>query len=96
VAPRNGTDEVRPAPDPLDDYPVDPAEAQHDRRHAQMAVVIHAPEDWPTGKFCRNCHARWPCRLCRWGVQVLQAAGWADADIVALVRRAEAGELPWS
>ena len=74
---------------------VDPATVARDLLAAQKAVVIHRPEQWPSGTFCVNCHARWPCRLCRWGVAVLQANGWTNEDITNLVRRARAGDISW-
>jgi hypothetical protein len=49
----------------LDDYPVDLERIRADLPYAQRAVVIHQGEDWPTGRFCRNCHSRYPCRLAR-------------------------------
>jgi hypothetical protein len=84
--------------DPLpDDYPVptDRLLAQRDLRYGQMAVVIHRREDWPSGPVCRNCHGAWPCRLHRWGLQVLWSAGWSTTDIVHLVRQADSGQVPW-
>ena len=74
---------------------IDQATAARHLIVAQKAVVIHRPEQWPTGNFCVNCHARWPCRLCRWGVAVLQANRWTTEDITSLVRRAQAGEISW-
>jgi hypothetical protein len=81
--------------DVLDDYPVDLERIRDDLPYAQRAVVIHQGEDWPTGRFCRNCHDRYPCRLARWGVGVLQAAGWTSTRMAELLARAEAGEVPW-
>lgn len=92
----NGIHEQRPDADPLDELSVDPERVEQDLGLAQRAVVIHQGELWPTGRFCRNCHARWPCRLYRWGHLVLWLAGWREADIAHLVRRAEAGEVPWT
>ncbi len=83
-----------PDDDP-DDVPVDAATAHLDVRFAQRAVVVHGPEVWPGGAVCRNCHAAWPCRVCRWGVAVLHAVGWTDEEIVALVDRARNGDVPW-
>jgi hypothetical protein len=78
------------------DYPVNLETIRQDVPYAQRAVVIHQGEDWPTGRFCRNCHARFPCRLVRWGVGVLQMAGWTSRDMARLVERAEVGEVPWT
>jgi hypothetical protein len=80
--------------DPLDDFPVDPSTVHRDLRLAQRAVVVHTAEEWPTGTFCVNCHDRYPCVLRRWGLAVLHAAGWTEADIAELTRRAAAGEMP--
>jgi hypothetical protein len=82
--------------DLLDDYRVDLETIREDVPYAQRAVVIHQGEDWPTGRFCRNCHDRYPCRLARWGVGVLQTAGWTSERMARLVARAEAGEVPWA
>lgn len=67
-----------------------------DLRFGQMALVIHQPIDWPAGPACRNCHGRWPCRIYRWGLDVVIAAGWSTGDITELLTRAAAGEVPWS
>jgi hypothetical protein len=95
IAQRNET--IQDAGDPLDDYPVptDPAEAERDLGYGQMAVVIHLGEDWPSGRVCRNCHARWPCGLYRWGFRVLSVAGWTPDDIAHLPARAAGGDVPW-
>lgn len=80
----------------LDDYRVDLERIRDDLPYAQRAVVIHQGEDWPTGRLCRNCHERYPCRLARWGIGVLQVAGWARERIAVLVARAESGDVPWA
>jgi hypothetical protein len=90
-----GSSAIEAYADELDEYPVDTVNAERDVRYAQKALVIHQGEDWPTGRFCRNCHARFPCRLARWGVRVLVAAGWTSRDMAHLVERAEAGDVPW-
>lgn len=79
-----------------DDYPVNLEAIRQDLPNAQRAVVIHQGEDWPAGRFCRNCHAPYPCRLARWGVGVLHVAGWTNKRIAQLAEQAEAGELPWT
>jgi hypothetical protein len=63
---------------------------------AQKAVAIHAPERWPQVVYCRNCHNRWPCQPCRWGVGLLYAAGWGPDDLVELRQRVTNGEQPWA
>jgi hypothetical protein len=80
----------------LDDIPIDVGQARFDIGYAQRAVIVHQGQDWPGGRFCQNCHGRWPCRMCRWGVRVLLLGGWSHDDIRHLVARARAGELPWS
>jgi hypothetical protein len=80
----------------VDEYLVDPGRARLDVRYAIRAVVVHVTEDWPGGRYCRNCKAVAPCGLCQWGARVLEAAGWRGEDVLDLVRRAEAGEVPWS
>jgi hypothetical protein len=92
---RNGRDR---ASDPVDDYPVpdDPLLARRDLRYGQMAVVIHQAEQWPDGPLCRNCRGRWPCRLYRWGFQLLTVAEWTPADIRHLQAQADAGVVPWT
>jgi hypothetical protein len=80
----------------VSDYPVDLEAVRADLSYAKRAVVIHQGEDWPSGRFCRNCHARFPCRLARWGMSVLQVAGWTSERIAELPRKAEAGDVPWA
>jgi hypothetical protein len=91
----SGGNAVEARADELDEYPVDMVNAERDVRYAQMAVVVHQGEDWPSGRFCRNCHARFPCRLARWGFRTLAAAGWTSRDMARLVERAKAGDVPW-
>jgi hypothetical protein len=62
---------------------------------AKRMVAIHQDEQWPSGRFCRNCHARYPCRWHRWGLNVLFTAGWNETDIAALLSRVAAGDVPW-
>jgi hypothetical protein len=63
------------------DYPVYLETIRQDLPYAKRAVVVHQGEDWPSGRYCRNCHARFPCRLARWGLGVLGAAGWTSERI---------------
>jgi hypothetical protein len=88
--------EPQPAGELPADYSVSLETLREDLPYAQRAVVIHQGEDWPTGRFCRNCHARYPCRLARWGVNVLQVAGWTSERIAQLVAQAKAGKVPWA
>ncbi len=63
---------------------------------AKRAVVVHALAAWPHGEFCANCHARFPCRLRRWGRRVLAVAGWTAADVGHLMAYAQrTGRPPW-
>jgi hypothetical protein len=81
--------------DPLFDVPLEQVMAEQNLRYGQMAVVIHQGEDWPAGRFCRNCHARFPCRLALWGARVLEAAGWTTVDVAHMLGRAKSGDVPW-
>ncbi len=77
-------------------YPVNIDHAAADVTAAIKAVTIHVAEDWPDGRFCRNCHARHPCRLRRWGERVLQAAGWNDVNTIRPPERASHDNPPWT
>jgi hypothetical protein len=90
----NGTDELRPV-SPLDEYVIIVNPTNRDVAAAERMVIVHQPEDWVTGRFCQNDHTRWPCRLYRWGVNVLLTAGWSEDDVAALVDRAKRGDMPW-
>nr|WP_230416879.1 hypothetical protein [Micromonospora tarapacensis] len=57
-----------------------------DVRLAVRAVVVHAAEEWPSGALCRNDGARFPCRLHRWGRQVLLNHGLNERQLDALIR----------
>jgi hypothetical protein len=59
---------------------------------ARTMLAVHVPQSWPTGLFCGNCRQRHPCRTRRWGREILWTAGWTEAEIEALDRRAG----PWS
>ncbi len=79
-----------------EDYPVDLATVHLDQDIAQKAVIVHVAQDWPGGRLCRNCGEHWPCRLARWGVNVLLAGEWSHEDITTLIEHAKAGEVPWA
>jgi hypothetical protein len=87
---------AHPRTDARDDYPVNLEAIRQDLPYAQRAVVIHQSEDRPAGQFCRNCHARYPCRLARWGVVVLHVAGWTNKRIAQFAEQAEAGGVTWT
>jgi hypothetical protein len=84
MASAGGANEVRSIGGPLDEYAVITAPNCRDIAVAERLVIVHKGEDWPTGCFCRNCHARYPCRLSWWGTNVLLAAEWSEADIAEL------------
>jgi hypothetical protein len=48
-------------------------------------VVTHAPQQWPSGVFCRNDREAYPCRLGRRGRRVLLVAGVPQERLAALV-----------
>jgi hypothetical protein len=87
---------ARAAGDVLAGYPVNLETIRQDLPYARRAVVIRQGEDWPAGRFCRNCRARWPCRLARWGWAVLRIVGWTAGDMRRLVERAVAGDVRWT
>jgi hypothetical protein len=91
----NGTDEAWPTADLLAEFSIDPEKVDQDVELAERMVVVHQTEQWPTGTFCRNDRARWPCRLYRWGHLVLWLSGWREKEIAKLICKAEAGEVPW-
>ncbi|MEV1286928.1 hypothetical protein [Micromonospora sp. NPDC049679] len=62
-----------------------------DERFAVLAVVVHAAEEWPAGPVCRNERVPHPCRLNRWGREVLRLRGLSDAQIDELPQTAVAG-----
>jgi hypothetical protein len=94
MANANGTDELRSVSS-LDEYVVMVSPTDRDVAAAERVVIVHQAEEWVTGRFCRNDHTHWPCRLYRWGVNVLLTAGWGEGDIAELVERAQSGEVPW-
>ncbi|MFU8873104.1 hypothetical protein [Micromonospora sp. SL4-19] len=61
-----------------------------DVRLAIRAVLVHAPEEWPTGPLCRSDRTPYPCLLHRWGRRVLRSRGLADDVIDELATRGEA------
>jgi hypothetical protein len=91
----NGTSQAHDAGS-LDEFRVPLDVTAQDLACAKRLVVVHQAEEWPTGRFCRNDHTRHPCRLYRWGVNVLLAGRWSEADIAELVGKVKAGELPWA
>ncbi|GAB3849794.1 hypothetical protein GCM10029963_34910 [Micromonospora andamanensis] len=76
--------------DPIDqilgELPVPTPLTPEDVRLAVRAVVVHAAEEWPSGALCRNDGARFPCRLHRWGRQVLLNHGLNERQLDALIR----------
>ncbi|WP_327039194.1 hypothetical protein [Micromonospora maris] len=76
--------------DPIDqilgELPVPTPLTPEDVRLAVRAVVVHAAEEWPSGALCRNDGSRFPCRLHRWGRQVLLNHGLNERQLDALIR----------
>ncbi|WP_241825105.1 hypothetical protein [Micromonospora sp. CB01531] len=60
-----------------------------DVRLAIRAVLVHAPEEWPTGPLCRSDRTPHPCLLHRWGRRVLRSRGLPDDVIDDLRGRGE-------
>ncbi len=60
-----------------------------DIKLAIRAVLVHAPEQWPTGPLCRSDRTPYPCLLHRWGRQVLRSRGLPDDVIDKLATRGE-------
>jgi len=69
----------------LGDIPLPPYVTAEDVTFAVRAITVHAPEQWPEGPRCRNDRAPHPCRLHRWGRQVLDLRGLTDRQIHTLV-----------
>ncbi|MEU8262143.1 hypothetical protein AB0C02_16135 [Micromonospora sp. NPDC048999] len=61
-----------------------------DVKLAIRAVLVHAPEEWPTGPLCRSDRTPYPCLLHRWGRRVLRSRGLPDGVIDRLAERGEA------
>ncbi|MFJ6195391.1 hypothetical protein [Micromonospora sp. NPDC092111] len=57
------------------DFPVSIPVTDEDLAYAVRAVRTHVPESWPAGFLCRSERVPYPCRLARWGVATLAAAG---------------------
>lgn len=54
---------------------------------AKRAVRVHCPMQWPEGLQCNNCRAPFPCVTHSWGYELLEQAGWSEAQIIALDQR---------
>ncbi len=86
---------------PVVDQPVDAVEkvlgelpvpwfvTAEDVRLAVRAVVVHVPEEWPTGPLCRSDRTPYPCLLHRWGRRVLRSRGLPDEVVDELVARGD-------
>jgi hypothetical protein len=61
---------------------------------AVRAVHLHTPRQWPGGVYCSNDRSSFPCRLRRWGEDVLLSEGWSAEGIAALDRQADADGRP--
>lgn len=80
----NSIDEI------LGELPLPPYVTAEDVGFAVKAITVHAPEQWPDGRRCRNDRAPHPCRLHRWGRRVLDQRGLSDRQIQALIAEQEA------
>ncbi|GEM_PF-3666616 len=79
--------------DPLATPPADAEQPVHLLwQVAHLLRELHQPG--PGDGVCGNCLQADPCRFQAWGFEVLLAAGWNQADIAELVRRAEVGQVP--
>ncbi|MFC0004332.1 hypothetical protein [Micromonospora siamensis] len=58
-----------------------------DLKLALRALLVHAPEQWPTGPLCRADRTAYPCLLHRWARRVLRSRGLLDEVIDGLVER---------
>ncbi|MGW5670078.1 hypothetical protein [Micromonospora sp. NPDC003776] len=58
-----------------------------DVRLALRVMLVHRPEDWPTGALCRSDRTPYPCLLHRWGRRVLRSRGLPDDVIDELAER---------
>jgi hypothetical protein len=80
--------------DPIDvamgELPLPPYISKEDVDFAVRAIVVHVPEQTPSGEFCRNDRAAHPCRLHRWGRRVLAERGLSETQIQELVAEYEA------
>ncbi len=66
--------------------PLGPSANRDVLRLAVRAVYLHGPSEWPEGVYCSNDRSPFPCRLRRWGEDVLLTAGWRPQDVDALGR----------
>jgi len=57
-------------------------------RLAARVVAMHVAEQWPTGVYCHSDRTPFPCRLQRWGSDVLLRAGWGAREVAALAEEA--------
>jgi len=75
----------------LGELPVPWVVTVEDVRLAIRAVLVHTPEEWPTGPLCRSDRTPYPCLLHRWGRRVLRSRGLPDDVIDELAAR---GDVP--
>ncbi|HEY0697680.1 MAG TPA: hypothetical protein VGD43_07700 [Micromonospora sp.] len=84
--------------DPIDDglteVPLPPRVTVEDVDFAVLAVRVHSAQETPRGVVCAKDGAAYPCRLHRWGRRVLALSGLSDAEIDALIERADPTALP--
>ncbi|SCF46468.1 hypothetical protein [Micromonospora mirobrigensis] len=58
-----------------------------DLKLALLALLVHAPEQWPTGPLCRADRTAYPCLLHRWARRVLHSRGLPDELVDGLAER---------
>ncbi|SDY69044.1 hypothetical protein SAMN05444365_103137 [Micromonospora pattaloongensis] len=78
------------AAETLGEIPIPVHVTAEDEHFAVLAVVVHAAEEWPAGPVCRNERVPHPCRLHRWGREVLRRRGLSDARVEELAARTRA------
>ncbi|MBM0226647.1 MULTISPECIES: hypothetical protein [Micromonospora] len=83
-----------PSGEGLREIPLPPYATGEDAQFAVRAVVVHAPRRWSGGTVCRNDASPHPCRLHRWGRQVLTLRGLPAAEIDALIERGDPTAQP--
>ncbi|MFF4876332.1 hypothetical protein [Micromonospora sp. NPDC000668] len=69
----------------LSELPLPPYVTAEDVSFAVKAVTVHAAEQWPEGRRCRNDRAPHPCHLHHRGRRVLDQRGLTNRHICALI-----------
>ncbi|SCG38666.1 hypothetical protein GA0070560_102298 [Micromonospora halophytica] len=71
----------------LGELPVPWVVTVEDIKLALRALLVHRPEQWPTGSLCRSDRTPYPCLLHRWARRVLRSRGLTDDVIDTLAER---------